>query len=138
MSTIKMAQIVISDPDNAITFVERRRRGGLYLQQGRNHVNLNSDELARFIDAAREIERENSGVVYSTTTTPAKSARTTNALSDHATRRTAGGIGQFSLMYIFICICALHNVHVATSAQHHTCRSRHNSGPKSGAERFFG
>jgi hypothetical protein len=72
MSTIKMAQIVISDPDNAITFVERRRRGGLYLQQGRNHVNLNSDELARFIDAAREIERENSGVVYSITTTPAK------------------------------------------------------------------
>jgi hypothetical protein len=30
-----------------------------------------------------------------------------------------------SLMHVFICFCALHNVHVATSAQHHTCRSAH-------------
>jgi hypothetical protein len=122
------AQILISDPTNAITYVMPRRRGELYLQQGRNQVSLNADELTRFIDAARQIEREASGVV-STTTTPAK-ARLGEIMRyeikpEAETACVERGAFAHPLMthnstHVYQCTCT-NNVRVVHTTEQHAC-----------------
>jgi hypothetical protein len=62
-------QYVISEDTAALTWIEPRAKGGVFIGQGRNRICLNRDEFAKLIEAARELDPKQP--VW-TTTTPAK------------------------------------------------------------------
>ena len=60
---------VLSDPNQAPILAQRRKRGGCTLSQGRSHICLNADELARLVEW---VQAGHHNPVKWTTTTPAK------------------------------------------------------------------
>jgi hypothetical protein len=66
---IPREQFVISDPESAITWLESRGNGGLFIGQARNRILLNRAELNRLIEKARQLDPR---VPAYSTTTPAK------------------------------------------------------------------